>query len=288
MVIPKADFESTMNSAISTFYEADWSETERLLNLLKQADPTDTRIYFFEAMLPFWAYFFGGNESQKAKEFMDLSASAIKIGENRLAVNDKDTSVVLLLSGLHGYRSLVAASERQFRTAISSGATGYSYTKVLLSLDNNDPNTLMGQGVFQYMVGAIPAEIRWMARLAGLSGDKETGYRMLEEAASSDSYVSNDAHMFLAYFYERDNKLDKALYHLETLAAKYPTNTIFLYNIARIFESKDDLENAYLTYNEILSLSSDAVPVLHQISEKRLQELSLLIESQKYRTVGYP
>jgi tetratricopeptide (TPR) repeat protein len=282
------DYENKLSRAIESFYATNWDETTLLLNELKTIDNSDTRIYFFEAMLPFWSYFFGGNSSEDANNFMDLSAKALTIGQKELEVNPQDTSVVLLLSGLYGYRSLVASSEKQYRMAISSGATGYSYTKVLLTMNNDDPNTLMGQGVFNYMVGSIPSEIRWMARLAGLSGDKQRGYDMLEEAAGSQSYVSNDAGMFLAYFYEKDNNSSRAFQHLQRLAKKYPSSVIFQYNIARLLEEMNNPEEAYLAYKKVLNLSADAVPSLHVVSRERIKSLSAKIYPESYRTVGYP
>jgi len=160
---------------IQSFYEADWSQTRLLIQEMKKKDNSDPLPYFLNAMIPFWAYFFGGNELDAAREFLELSSDAIKIGENRLLTSPTDTSAILLLSGLHGYRSLVAAREKQYRIAMSSGITGYSFTKILLKMDDDDPNTLMGQGVFHYMVGSIPGEVRWMARLAGLNGSKDQG-----------------------------------------------------------------------------------------------------------------
>jgi tetratricopeptide (TPR) repeat protein len=282
------EYENKLSLAIESFYATNWDETTLLLNELKRINNSDTRIYFFEAMLPFWSYFFGGNASEDAINFMDLSAKALAIGEKQLEINPQDTSVVLLLSGLYGYRSLVASSEKQYRMAISSGSTGYSYTKVLLSMNDDDPNTLMGQGVFNYMVGSIPSEIRWMARLAGLSGDKQRGYEMLEEAAISQSYVSNDAGMFLAYFYEKDENNARALELLQKLANKYPSSVIFQFNIARLLEEMNYPEEAYLEYKKVLNLTNVAVPSLHVASRERIKYLSTQISSESFRTVGYP
>lgn len=281
-------YENKLLLAIESFYATNWDDTTLLLNELKRKNNSDTRIYFFEAMLPFWSYYFGGNASEEADNFMELSAKALTIGEKQLEINPQDTSVVLLLSGLYGYRSLVASSEKQYRMAISSGTTGYSYTKVLLSMNDDNPNTLMGQGVFNYMVGSIPSEIRWMARLAGLSGDKQRGYEMLEEAAVSQSYVSNDAGMFLAYFYEKDKNSARALQLLQKLSSKYPSSVIFQYNIARLLEDMNNPEEAYLEYKKVLNLSADAVPSLHIVSKERITTLSAQISSESFRTVGFP
>lgn len=258
---------------IESFYKADWEKTRTSLSDLKRLDSTDPMPYFMEAMIPFWAYFFGGMDSQNAKEFLDLSEIAIKVTERKLDVTPEDTSSILLLSGLHGYRSLVAAQEKRYGIAMSSGATGYGYTKSLMKMDNDNPNTLMGQGVFHYMVGSIPSEVKWMARLAGLSGDKQHGFMLLERAAESDSHVSNDARMFLAYLYNRDEEFVKAQHHLSILVNDYPTNPIFHYNLGLIHESLGDLESAQIAYSNVISIGSKDLAELTRLSKERLSIL---------------
>lgn len=258
---------------IESFYKADWEKTRTSLSDLKRLDSSDPMPYFMEAMIPFWAYFFGGMDSQNAKEFLDLSEIAIKVTERKLDVTPEDTSSILLLSGLHGYRSLVAAQEKRYGIAMSSGATGYGYTKSLMKMDNDNPNTLMGQGVFHYMVGSIPSEVKWMARLAGLSGDKQHGFMLLERAAESDSHVSNDARMFLAYLYNRDEEFVKAQHHLSILVNDYPTNPIFHYNLGLIHESLGDLESAQIAYSNVISIGSKDLAELTRLSKERLSIL---------------
>lgn len=258
---------------IQSFYKADWDKTRSSLSNLKKIDSTDPMPYFMEAMIPFWAYFFGGMDSQNAKEFLDLSEIAIKVTERRLDITPEDTSSILLLSGLHGYRSLVAAQEKKYGIAMSSGATGYGYTKSLMKMDNDNPNTLMGQGVFHYMVGSIPSEVKWMARLAGLSGDKQQGFMLLERAAESDSHVSNDARMFLAYLYNRDEEFMKAHHHLNILVKEYPTNPIFHYNLGLIHEALGDKGSAQISYSRVVNIGSKDLAELTRLSKERLSIL---------------
>jgi len=255
---------------IQSFYKADWDRTRLSLTDLKRIDKNDPMPYFMEAMIPFWAYFFGGMDSKNAIEFLDLSEIAIKITEKKLEIAPEDTSSILLLSGLHGYRSLVAAQEKKYGIAMSSGATGYGYTKSLMKMDNDNPNTLMGQGVFHYMVGSIPSEVKWMARLAGLTGDKQQGFMLLERAAESDSHVSNDARMFLAYLYNRDGEFTKAHHHLNILVNEYPTNPIFHFNLGLIHEALGDAESAQMAYSKVVSIGSKDLAELTRLSKDRL------------------
>ena len=157
-------------------------------------------------MMPFWEYFFIHQKSELATDFLEQSESAVELSEQRLDNNPNDTTMVFLLSGLHGYRSLVAASEKNYRVAMQSGVTGFSYTRQLLSIDSNRPDAQIGRGMFYYMVGSIPSEVRWLTNIAGIRGDVKMGFRELEKAAESDSAVRYDAMMMLMYLHEKENE----------------------------------------------------------------------------------
>lgn len=272
----KADslsYELTLEEGIDAFYKGNWGRASLIFHELQYRSAEDGRAYFFDSMIPFWKYFFGGNSEKEAKIFLERSRKAITVSQEQLRENPHDTTIVLMLSGLYGYRSLVAASEKQYKTAIQSGMTGFKYTKQLLALDSDDPKALIGKGMFYYMLGSIPKGLKWMANIAGMSGDTQAGFRALEQAARSESYVSNDAKMILAYLYERENEPRKALDYLQDLTHTYPENIIFQYNQARLFENCERLSEAKEKYRLVVAMETDDLQVLKKKSRSRLQKL---------------
>lgn len=266
-------YERKLVEGIDAFYRYDWKQARTVFNDLKNQAPKDARAYFFDSMIPFWKYYFADNTPQAAKNFLKKSQKAIEIGQNKFEENPNDTTMVLMLSGLYGYQSLVAASENEYKTAIQSGMTGFRYTRQLLSLNSNNPNALIGKGMFYYMVGSVPNSLRWVTNVVGISGDKQEGLSVLEQAAKSESYVSNDAKMILAYLYQREGRYEKALPILKDLAQRYPKNIIFQYNIARVYEKKGNLTAAKRKYQKVLSMDAGDLQSLKKESEKRLYEL---------------
>lgn len=266
-------YDKQLEVGIDAFYKTDWNRAASIFNSLQEKDPNDSRAYFFDSMIPFWKYYFGESSEEVADVFLQRSGKAITISKNQLQKNPHDTTMVLMLSGLYGYRSLVAASEKRYRTAIESGMTGFQYTRQLLSLDADDPKALIGKGMFYYMVGSVPSELKWVTNMVGMSGNKAEGFKALKQAATSDSYVSNDAKMILAYLYERENQEQKAIAQLQDLASKYPENIIFQYNLARIHEKCSNLSQARAKYEHVLSMKVDDLQELKEKSRVRLQNL---------------
>lgn len=269
-----SDGDTRLNNAIQAFYDSDWRVAQQLIDELKKDTPNDPTVHFYDSMLPFWAYFFAGNRNEDAKDFLKRSESAIDVSERHMRSARNDTSTVLLLSGLHGYRGLVAASEREYRTAVRSAMTGFTYTRQLLSMDSEDPNAMMGRGVFNYMMGTIPSEVRWVTSFAGLSGDRETGFKQLEQAAGADSYVSIDALMILTYLYLRDEEFENALTAAKKLVACHPENAIFQYYHGKSLEMLDRNSEARSAYRNVVDLNNSSLLYLREQAQQRLEVLA--------------
>ena len=266
-------YQQKLDKGIEAFYQTHWDSASLVFDDLKGSHPKDPRAYFFDSMIPFWEYFFAGQNPETAQNFLELSAEAIEKSNNRLRENPHDTTMVLMLSGLHGYRSLVAAGEKEYRTAIQGGMTGYKYTRQLLSLDSEDPKALIGKGIFYYMIGSVPDELRWMTNMMGIKGDKEEGFKILEKAAKSDSYVSNDAKMVLVYLYKEEARYEEALAHIIDLKDRYDENIIFHYNYAEVLEKVDRPAAARKAYRVVLNMENKNLSSLKDQSRVRLQQL---------------
>jgi hypothetical protein len=268
--------QERLEIGITAFYDSDWETAQSIFDELKVSKPGDTTIHFFDSMIPFWKYFFGGSNPDDAQTFLKRSDTAIRLSEQHLRKAPRDTSTVLLLSGLYGYRSLVAASEREYRIAIRSGMTGFTYTRQLLALNSEDPNAQMGRGVFNYMMGSIPREIRWATSFAGMSGDRDLGLQQLHAAADSDSYVSIDALMILTYLYVRDEAFEEAYQTASTLVERHPRNIIFQYYHGKTAAETGRKSIAAESFRNVIDSHNLELPHLHDDAKKWLEELASL------------
>jgi tetratricopeptide (TPR) repeat protein len=272
-VNPKSAYEQRLEQGIDAFYRSDWQRASTIFRQLQQLEPNNPRAWFFESMVPFWQYFFGGGDTKLAKDFLKSSDKALQVAEKRLKAAPRDTSVVFILSGLHGYRSLVAAAEKEYTTAVKSGVTGFSYTRQLLSFDDSNEDALIGKGVFNYMMGSVPREGRWMTGMMGMSGDIQVGFQELERAANSKSASKTEAMMILAYLYDREKMHDDALRVSRKLVDAYPENIIFQYYLARSLDNTKQLTEATDVYKRVVEMDSD-LQGLKDTSNVRLRELS--------------
>jgi tetratricopeptide (TPR) repeat protein len=269
----KTSYESRLEKGIESFYRSDWTQALSVFRELQLAEPQNPKAYFFDSMIPFWQYFFATSDSKSATEFLKRSEKAIDVAERRLKRSSKDTSAVLMLSGLYGYRSLVAAAEKEYTTAIKSGVTGFTYTRQLLAINDTNDDALIGKGVFQYMVGSIPKEGRWMTNMIGMSGTMEGGFRDLERASASKSSSRIDAMMILAYLYDREKMYPDALRVSKELVKHYPQNIIFQYYLARSLDMTNQIDKAVDVYRHVVQQNHD-LEKLKDLSTQRLNALN--------------
>ncbi len=260
-------------NGIEAYYQTEWEKAEAFFQKVKEEDPSDPRPYFFEAMMPFMEYFFIEQSEELANKFLRKSEIAVDLSSKRLEKSPNDTTMVLLLSGLHSYRGLIAADQKNHRVALSSGLTGFNYTRKLLSIDTDRADARIGRGMFYYMVGSIPSGMKWAANIVGLSADIQDGFYELKKAAESDTYIRNDALMMLMYLYTREGQYVKALHYAEQLTAKLPNNVIFLCKKAEIYEELDDREQAISTYKEVVALNNNQLQRVTDISRERIKKL---------------
>ncbi len=267
-------FEHQLDNGISAFYKTDWEKARSIFQELQEVNEMDPRPYFFEAMVPFWQYFFADESSDAAGQFLKKSDKAIEVGKIKMKSSPQDTTTVLMMGGLYGYRGLVAASERQYRTAVQSGANGFTFTRKLMSMSAENPDVLIGQGLFHYMMGTMPREARWLTSMVGLSGNRETGLKLLEDAATRDTYTSTDARMILAYLYHQEELYEDALRIVEPLVENWPDNVIFRYFLALSLDKAGESEKAAEHYRIVVDRNHPDLPSIRERGRDRLEHLT--------------
>lgn len=267
------DYEKKLDAGIEAFYQTEWDRANIIFDDLKRHEPLDPRPYFFESMMPFLKYFFVEQSIEFAGEFLDRSEKAVELSLKKLEKESSDTTTVLMLSGLYGYRGLVAAGQGEHRIAVQSGLRGFSYTRQLLSIDSNRADARIGKGVFYYMVGSVPGSMKWASNILGLKADVEDGFHELKMAAQSNRYVSNDAKMILMYLYQKEGRLEEALTYATELTKSLPGNVIFLYKKAEILENLGNRERAIDVYRAIINKNNPNLSLISVKSRKKMADL---------------
>ncbi len=87
-------------------------------------------------------------------------------------------------------------------------------------------------GMSRYTVSTMSAPVRMLATMAGLSGGRDEGMALIEEAASAGLETEHDALLVLMIVYNREARFHDALQRLERLQTAFPTNRMLPLNVA--------------------------------------------------------
>jgi hypothetical protein len=153
----------------------------------------------------------------------------------RLAKDAKNRDALFALTLASGLRADYAALIEKRNLAslhFTKQATGWA--QQLLAVDPGCYDAHLATGVSQYIVGSMPAPVRWLVRLGGVSGNKEAGIRELQVTAEHGQYLSPFARILLAIAYVREKDKPRARELLVALQNDFPQNPLFAREISRL------------------------------------------------------
>lgn len=96
--------------------------------------------------------------------------------------------------------------------------------------DRGKRETALVLGMSQYTISTMSWPVRTLARLSGLSGDREAGLALLEEAAAPGTETESDALLLLMIVDNREGRHSDALKRLAYLQRVHPRNRLLWLN----------------------------------------------------------
>jgi hypothetical protein len=134
---------------------------------------------------------------------------------------------VFQLGAAEGLRaSYIATVDGRVRDSLGPARRAYADHRRVLSIDPSRKDAGLIVGTYQYAVASLSMPLRLLARLAGFRSGRDSGIRLVEEAASYSGPVQTNAQFMLVLMYNREGRHDEALRVLRGLQARYPRNRL--------------------------------------------------------------
>jgi len=213
-------------AAIDQLYNLEFSNAEKLCNDVIGMAPGDPRGHFIKSMVYYIRMTFRGGAKNDTLYYAFLyhTNKVETVCTNLLDQNKNDVKALSYLGGTIGYRGLAYFRRGQMIKAIWEGKRGYSMLEQAHELDPSNGDAKMGLGLFRYMISQAPDEAAAVIKLAGMSGDRAGGLKMMEEAAQRGLYARNEARRWLIDFYQAEDMPNRAMSHAQQLADQYQKN----------------------------------------------------------------
>lgn len=204
----------------------------------------------------------------------DLEAQELK-------ANPKDIDAIYARGVTRGQFSIYTALiERAWFSALRNAVGARRDHERVLQLDPNYTDAKLIVGAHNYVMGSLPWSVKMAVALAGLSGNKEKGFRYLRQAAAGHGETSIDSKIVLALFLRREQRYEEALQIIRQLNELYPRNLLFALEEGNLLRAEKRYPEASKVYEKIWQAGREGhYPKLHY----EMAELSLgdLLRSQK-------
>jgi len=152
---------------------------------------------------------------------------AIQLAEAQVRVHPRDAGAHFNLGASRGLLAAYTVTiEGSLFGAVGLARGAFKATEQVLVLDPSRKDASFLTGSYRYAVANLGSVKRWMAYLAGFSGDRERAIRMLEESAAYPSDVQPDARILLVLVYNKERRYDDALRLLDGLRRDFPRNRL--------------------------------------------------------------
>jgi hypothetical protein len=169
------------------------------------------------------------------QHFMAAIGRAQSLAQARLAKDAKDRDALFALTLSSGLQADYAALiEKRNLASLHFTKEASASAQELLAVCHDCYDALLATGFSKYVIGSMPAPVRWVLRMGGLPADKQGGISDLQTTAEYGHYLAPFARILLAIAYVREKNNSRALELLTGLRQEFPANTLFSREIAHL------------------------------------------------------
>jgi hypothetical protein len=162
------------------------------------------------------------------ERFQAAIGRAENLAHARLAKDAEDRDGLFALTLASGLQADYAALiEKRNIASLHFTKEASASAEQLLAVCHDCYDALLATGFSKYIIGSMPAPVRWLLRLGGLPADKPGGISDLQTTADRGHYLAPFARILLAIAYVREKKSDRAVELLQGLQKDFPGNSLF-------------------------------------------------------------
>lgn len=205
------------------------------------------------------------------RRFRDSISQAMRLAQQRLNKNPKDTGAMYALGVAYGLRAnfnyLVT---KAWMDALRDATAGRKLHNRVTELDPANHDARLMQGIHDYVVGSLPVIYKMLGFLVGFRGDREKGIRTLEAVAQKGARNRIDAEILLCALYRRERHPAKALPLIEDLIRRFPRNYLLRFEQAQMYSDAGDGRKALASVDTIAQLKHRRAPGYDRVSWQRI------------------
>ena len=220
-------YEEAIQRALAAVYSGQYAVAEREFSGMEQLQPGFPAPSVYRELLDSWRAADDPGNSDLVATFQRDSAVAISACKDWIAKHPQAPDGWRYLASAYGQASQFAISV--VPNPMDAAKFGHRMHGAVLkarsleTTENRNPDTLLGLGAYDYYATRLPAYIRPVARLFGVSGDRQKGLSEIEEAMWHGWHLTIEAAMVRASAYWVEGQYGEVARTIEEhIADRYP------------------------------------------------------------------
>lgn len=200
-------------------------------------------------------------DPQAKARFEDALGRGRRAAEALLA-RDRSNQLALYALGTNyalrgNYEFMV---DKAWFAALRSGSKARDYCERLRKLNPDFTDAYLVLGVYEYVVGSLPAPVKLLAAIGGVRGSKQKGEEYVARVAREGRYARNDARVLLVILHRRERRPLEAANLLESLIAEFPRNYVLGLELASMYSDAGQKNRAIAAFKSLLQKAEDGAP----------------------------
>lgn len=263
-LFPNKDIERNINRGLEHSYHFRWDKAEDEFKELIEKYPGRPEGYHYLSGIYVW-YYLSSKDKNDLKTFTAYSDTAIDLAVKLIDKNSNDGNLQYIAGANYSYRAIAFGSAENYLDAAWASKRSESFLKKALEINPEMYDAYLGLGLYNYAVGQIPGAFRWALKLAGISGDVETGIYYIKLAADKGNYSKVEAQYYYSQIIsEAYNDLKSSSFYLTNLVKKFPENILFNYSLGSLRIKERELNEAEKILRKVLRKNDERF--IHTIS----------------------
>src|SRR5947209_6652418 len=202
-ILDDAEFRAEAQRGLDRLYDMDFNGADAVFAGISKRYPDLPVGPFLEALSPWWQIQVNLYDESRDDAFLKAMDTVLDRCERRLKKDREDLDGMFFEAGAHALRGRLYADRERYFKAARDGQKALHYLEEVRKRDPQNPDLLLGAGLFDYLVDVVPKQHPFLRVFTSFfpQGSRERGLAELSQAAEKGQFVSTEAAFSLLQIY---------------------------------------------------------------------------------------
>lgn len=256
-------FRVDVRQGLDRLYDMDYAGANAVFAGIEQRYPGHPVGPFLRALPSWWEILIDPDDESHDKAFFKAMDEVIDRCDRRLRADKNDLDGLFFKAGALAFRGRLHTDRKNWLRAARDGQKALNLLKEVRQRDPENPDLLLGVGLFDYLADVAPSQYPILKPFARLfpKGSRARGLEELAQAVEKGQFVPTEAAFCLLqlhYIFEKDYAT--SLHYARWLRQRYPNNALFHVYEGRSFARLNLWPDARQDLLDVLERSSEGKP----------------------------